>query len=274
MPLTISSTPLGVAFDRSGELLAVGTGSGSILLFGKAGKLLWKRTFAPCYLPEQISFSSDNHYLLIRAGGSGVLRTDGSVVWTGACSGVVHADGPVVWTGTFGGAPWTIGMNASHDMRTFVTWEGYPHSPNTGQVRNLDESGKQLWSKFSEDPAAVVTPAGDKIVARVNVNQDLQETQEPLEMKLQVFSRAGALLKDLSNVDGKPMAISPDGERVLIMTQAEIEGIDLNGTRLFAIALNPTVYRSVLVAEDFSGVLVLSVLSRDTDSQLRWYKLK
>ena len=85
MPLTISSTPLGVAFDRRGELLAVGTGGGSILLFGKTGKLLWKRTFVPpCYLPEQMSFSSDNRYLLIRAGGSGVLRTDGSVVFGGA----------------------------------------------------------------------------------------------------------------------------------------------------------------------------------------------
>ncbi len=135
----------------------------------------------------------------------------------------------------------------------------------------LDESGKQLWRKFSEDPAAVVTPAGDKIVARFDVDQDLQETQEPLEMKLQVLSRDGALLKDFPNVDGKPIAISPDGERVLIQTQAEIEGIDLNGTRLFAIALNPTAYRIVLVAEDFSGILVFS---RGTDSQLRWYKVK
>ena len=90
-------------------------------------------------------------------------------------------------------------------------------------------------------------------------------------MKLQVLSRDGALLKDLPNVDGKPIAISPDGERVLIVTQAEIEGIDLNGTRLFAIALNPTAYRIVLVAEDFSGILVFS---RGTDSQLRWYKVK
>ncbi len=199
------------------------------------------------------------------------LRTDGSVVWTGACNGVVRADGSVVWTGAFGAAPWTIGMNASRDLRTFVSWEGYPHSPDIGQVRMLDESGKQLWRKFSEDPAAVVTPAGDKIVARFDVDQDLQETQEPLEMKLQVLSRDGALLKDFPNVDGKPIAISPDGERVLIQTQAEIEGIDLNGTRLFAIALNPTAYRIVLVAEDFSGILVFS---RGTDSQLRWYKVK
>jgi hypothetical protein len=118
IPLTISSTPLGVAFDRHGELLAVGTGGSSILLFNKAGKQLWKRTFEPrCCLPDLMSFSDDNRYILIRDGGSGLLRTDGSVVWTGMSNG----------------------MNASRDLHTFVTWD----EPNHGARRWIrNEAGR------------------------------------------------------------------------------------------------------------------------------------
>ena len=249
--LSMSSTPLGVAFDRHGELLAVGTGGNSILLFAKTGKQLWKKTLPGLCLPYEMSFSADNHYILIRDGCSGLLRMDGSVVWTG------HS----------------FGMNASADLRTFVTWAEPPHGPGPGSVSRLDDSGKQVWFKFSQDPGAVITPAGDKILARAAVNQNPteQEMEEPLETNLQVLSRDGTVLKDLSDVDGKPLAISPEGDRALIRTSGGVEGIDMNGTRLFSIALNPMVYTTVLVTADFSGMLVFS---RDSDPKLRWYTPK
>jgi len=57
----------------------------------------------------------------------------------------------------------------------------------------------------------------------------------------------------------------------LIRTSGGVEGIDMNGTRLFSIALNPMVYTTVLVTADFSGMLVFS---RDSDPKLRWYTPK
>jgi len=250
-PLSMSSTPLSVAFDRDDKSLAVGTGGNSILLYGVDGKLLWKKIFQPwCCLPTGISFSADNRFLLIREGGAGVLQRDGSVVWTSGAEG----------------------MNASRDLQTFVTWAEPNHGPGGGGIAVLDKYGKTIWEKLSDGPSAAITSAGDKIVARVAINQNptREDLEEPLETNVQVFSRDGSILKVFPHVDGRPVAISPSGDCVVVDSQEGIEGIRLDGKPIFSIGLDHTYFSTVIFAEDFSGALVFS---RNLDPQLSWYKL-
>ena len=252
LPLLLSSTPIGIGFTHRGDALAVGTGSGTIALVSKSGKLLWKRNVG-FVLPERMSFSADDRYLLIREGGSGVLRIDGSVVWS---------------YGAFG-------MNASKDLRTFAVWSEPPHGPGPGIVTVLDAAGKELWSRLSQDPGAVVTPKGDQILARVAMDQDPDEQtrMEPLATKLQVLSREGEVVRDLPDLDGGPLAISPEGDRALIRTDAGYEVISLDGRTLAMLAIDPNRYdtSTLVVSSDFSGLLMFQ--SGD-NPELRWYALK
>jgi hypothetical protein len=252
LPLNLSSTPLGVAFAHNGERIAIGTGSGLIALVTKGGKVLWKRTVG-VVLPEQMSFSADDQYVLIREGGAGVLRIDGSLLWS---------------EGAFG-------MNASKDLRTFVSWSEPPHGPGAGNVTVLDGAGKEIWSRLSQDPGAVVVPAGDEVLARIAINQnpDEEALKEPLATRLQVLSREGAVVRDLPDLDGRPMAISPEGDRALIRTNAGYEVISLEGQRLAMLSVDPDAYdmSTLVVPSDFSGILIFR--SR-TNPELRWYALK
>ena len=247
--IRLTSTPLGVAFDRTGQSLAVGNGAWAIDLYSRRGQLLWQRKpDAPCCLASDFSFSRDNAFLLVRTGGSGVLRIDGSVVWTAAA-----------W-----------GMNAADDLRTFVDWSAPNHGPGPGAIRLLDVSGTQLWSSTSDDPAAVVTPAGDKVLARVRADQDvpMEKFDEPQDTVLQLIARDGALLKQFPGLDGRPVAISPDGKTVLLETGRSLDAIDFEGKRLYSIAAFPFAYR---IAPDFSAVVVFSTGS---DATLEYFKLK
>jgi hypothetical protein len=249
IPIPMTSTPLGVAFDRTGQSLAVGSGNWAIQMYSRTGQLRWRRKpDAPCCLVDRFLFSHDNAALMIRGGGDGVLRMDGSVVWTlGA------------W-----------GMNAASDLRTFVVWLGPNHGPGPGAVVVVDETGKQLLRDMSDDPGAVVTPLGDKIIARVNIDQEPPkgEFYEPRETALRAITRDGKKLDGFPNVDGRPVAISSDGTRVLLETTKGLDAIDLNGNRLYSIALDIGAYK---IAPDFSAVVVFSWGS---DADFEYFRLK
>ncbi len=249
IPIHLASTPLGLAFDRTGQSLAVGTGAWAIYLYSRTGQLFWRRKpDAPCCLADGFSFSRDNTFLMVRSGGSGVLRMDGSVVWTlGA------------W-----------GMNAAADLRTFVVWLGPNHGGGPAMVAALDATGRELWSEMSDDPGAVITPSGDKIIARVNIDQEPPngEVYEPRNTALRAIARDGKELDGFPNLDGRPVAISPDGTRVLLETSKGLDAIDLNGNRLYSIAVNPGAYK---IAPDFSAVVVFSWGS---DAGFEYFKLK
>jgi hypothetical protein len=70
--------------------------------------------------------------------------------------------------GTYNGC----GMSTSTDLRTIVTSWQPPHGPGPGHVTAQDETGKEIWSNFSDDPGGVITPDGETIIARVNIDQD------------------------------------------------------------------------------------------------------
>lgn len=240
-----TSTPLGVAFDHKSQLVAIGTGGGDVLLLARNGRLKWKIALedGSC-CADHLSFSSDNRSILFY---SGVLRLDGSVLWTTRDWGVL----------------------ASKDLQTFVAWGGPNHGPGIGYVRALDASGNQMWSKWAS--GAVISPSGDKIVAGINVNQNPTDEDgfKYQTTTLQVLSRNGDVLKTLPVQDAGKFAISPDGKRVLVETESGIEGLDLNGNHLFEILLGRN---NVLVSDDFSVILVYRLSGQDT--QLQWYNLR
>jgi len=252
-----TSTPLAVAFDHQGKLVVIGTGGNDVLLLTTGGKLRWKKEVKNGLdIVGQLSFSSDNRSILVRGGyGVGVLNLDGRPVWTYSANG----------------------MSAALDLHTFVAWWQPSHGGGVGHVAALDKSGKELWSKFSYDPGAVISPTGDKIIARINVNQSLSKEEGPdsddWEMNLQVISRDGAAIRTLPVQDATPVAVSPDGERVLVKTPFGIEEVGLDGNRLLEIPLGEwPVLNEVLVADDFGGVLVLARTNQG--AELSWYSLK
>ena len=261
-----ASTPLAVTFDHEGKFVAIGTGGEDVLLITRRGKLKWKRTLEQGWgLVGQLSFSSDNRSILVRGG---------------YLVGALDLDGGIVWSNTG-----LIRMSAARDLQTFVGWFQPGHGTSHGIVVALDRAGKELWTKDSQDPGAVISPSGDRIVARLSVGKQPSNTkpkqtprnedsldEDDCETALQVVSRDGAVLTTLPVQDGTPIAISPDGERVLVRTQFGIEALELNGNRLFGIPLARWHFDDALVAEDFSALLI--VVRNGTNEQLKWYNLK
>jgi len=249
----ITSTPLGVAFDHRGELVAAGTGGRDVLLFTASGELKWKRILqeGACCLVGRLSFSEDNRFLLIREGGSGVLRLDGTVVW-------IAGDDA---------------MNTARDLQTFVAWWQPSHGPGIGHIKCLDASGKELWSEYASIPGAAISSRGDKIIARVNLNQSPTEhnyNDDEHETSLQVFSRDGTILKTLPQ-NATPISISSDEQRVVIRTESALQAIDLDGKVLSDIPINPHVYNHILIGGDTSVIVIFRAI---VAPQLQWYKLE
>jgi hypothetical protein len=241
------STPLGVAFSRDGKSVVVGTGSARLYLFTRDGKERWSTPPYSVSYPSDISFSPDGGFILIRECGA-ILRVGGSIV------------------GTYNGC----GMSTSTNLCTIVTSWQPPHGPGPGHVTAQDETGKEIWSNFSDDPGGVITPDGETIIARVNIDQEPPQGEfyEPRETALRMFSRDGKKLDGFPNLDGRPVAISPDGTRVLLETSKSLNAIDLNGNVLYSIAVNPNAYK---IAPDFSAVVIFSWGS---DADFEYFKLK
>jgi hypothetical protein len=82
-----------------------------------------------------------------------------------------------------------------------------------------------------------------------------------------MFSHDGKKVDGFPNLDGRPVAISPDGKTMLLETNKSLDAIDLTGKRLYSIAVSPSMYT---IAPDFSAVVVFSTGS---DGDLEYFKL-
>ena len=251
--IPMRSTPLGLTFDRKGESVAIGTGGYRVFLFSRAGKELWSTPPYSLFLATDLSFTPDNSLLMIRSSGAAFVRLDGSILQ--------KYDGEE--------------MSVSSDFRTIGTWSQPPHGPGLGSVTVQDETGKVIWNNFSDDPGIVVTPAGDKVIARVSIDQELPKEEfqrnqfhEPQESVLRLFARDGTLLREFPGIDGRPVAVSPDGKTVLLETGRSLNAIDLDGKQLYSIA---AFFNSYSIAPDFSAVVVFS---RGPDGDLQYFKLR
>lgn len=253
-PLATTSTPMGAAFDHTGEHLALGTAGQDVFLFTLTGRQKWKTTFRG--IVQDLEFSDDDRFVLVRGWGIGVLRLDGTVVWSaGEDKGV-----------------------ASRDLSTFVTWSEPPHGPGIGSTVALDGQGGHLWStrKFSSTVGAIVSSTGDRIAAWINENQkpveeDGYRSDHP--MTLQVLTRSGDLVTTIPAQRGTLLAFSPDGTRILLRTKIAIQEVDLEGRVRQSIPLDnqDLVWPTVIVAGDYSGLLVLQ---GRLNARVQWFHLR
>ena len=87
-------------------------------------------------------------------------------------------------------------------------------------------------------------------------------------MVLRLFTRDGTLLTEFPDINGRPVAISPDGETVLLETAHSLDAIDLDGNHLYSI---PGGQNSYVIAPNLSAVVVFS---RGYDGDLQYFKLR
>jgi outer membrane protein assembly factor BamB len=252
-PIQTTSTPLGIAFSRDGELVALGTGGCDLLLIHKSGELKWKKTYNSGFcIFGDLAFSPADKFIMLQAG---LIRLDGAEVWTRP--------------------GW--GMAAARDLQTFVTWSVPNHGPAVGSVFAMNAEGKELWSRVAPGQAAAISASGDKIAAPTYEEpehdfspEDWYKYQDqPVE--IQLISRSGETLKTLSFEAMEVLAMSPDGNRILVRVPNSLEEIDANGNLLLKIPDPQMSYSKVFVLEDFSGALVWR---RSVGNAVEWFTLK
>jgi hypothetical protein len=253
--LKTPSTPLSAAFDHRGEHLAIGTGGSDVHLFTVAGELKWKTTLEHwCCVVNGLAFSDDDRFVLLTGWGIGVLRADGGIVWTGQDNE----------------------MAASRDLRTFVSWAQPPHGPGIGVTVVRDERGDMVWPgyKYTSTVGALVSRDGTRIAAWVNENQQPTEEdgyKDDHPRALQVMSRQGEVLSTIPAPRGELLAFSPRADRLLLKAPDRIVEVDTAGRISFLVLLNPNEFSQVLVAEDYSGLLVAQ---GQQNTRIQWFDLR
>jgi hypothetical protein len=257
-----TGTPGSLSFDHKGELVAVATGAGELLLVTKDGVVKWKRdvSWAPApYYPGRgrggLAFSADDTAIL---GSSGVVKVDGTVVWTGG--------------------DW--GMDAARDLRTFVTWWVPNHGSEIGNVSTRDQSGKTIWEMYTwTSMNALISESGDTIIALVSEDQNPGGAEEKKLSCLQLISRSGDVQRTLRRTatpgDAEPISLSPDGRRLLVRKSEPAakgywgaEAMDMEGNALFEV---PNA-GNLLVAADMSAFLTFG--NYGEEARIEWYDLR
>lgn len=250
VPIQTTSTPLGIAFSHDGELIALGTGGCDLLLLGKAGGLKWKKVFKDGFcIFDELSFSPDDKFILLQGG---LVALDCTLLWSTA--------------------GWTA---AASNLQTFVSWWVPNHGHATGRVSALAADGKELWDRIAPGESAAISASGDKIVAPVYQKQELTPEEwdniEDIPIEIQVFSRSGETLKTLPVAGIQVLAMSPDGDRVLVRVADFIEELNLNGDVLLKISDPQMSYSKVFVPDDFSAALIWR---RSMGNAVEWFTLK
>jgi len=241
IPLKTEGTPLSVAISHTGTSVAIGTGAGNLALYSSEGKLQWNVNAQGGQLPvQEISFAVDDHAIMVSSYSHAIVSVTGKPL-------------PL-------GGVWGVGsMRAARDFKTFVTWGEPPHGPGIGQLSVLDATGKVLWSKVSSDPRAIISPAGDLVVAQTNEDQNPSEEDgfEPrrsnLSKALRLFSRAGTVVRTFT-ADGSPVAFSSDGRRFVLNDASGFVLLDLNETPLWSISKSG--YTRFVSTPDFRSIVL------------------
>jgi hypothetical protein len=250
VPIQTTSTPLGIAFSHDGESIALGTGACDLLLLGKSGSLKWKKVFKEGFcIFDELSFSADDKFILAQAG---LVALDGTLLWS-----------TNAW------------MAPASNLQTFVSWWVPNHGHATGRVSALAADGKVLWSRVAPGESAAISASGDIIAAPVYQKQQLTPEEwdnvEDIPVEIQVISRSGELLNTLPVGGTQVLAMSPDGNRVLVRVPEFVEELNLNGDVLLKISDPQMSYSKVFVADDFSAALIWR---RSMGNAVEWFTLK
>ena len=215
IPLRTRATPVSIAVSHHGNMLAIGTGGGDVLLFNSDGTMRWQRILTHCCV-QSLTFSEDDQAIVSMDGG--VVSIDGRTISLNQLS--------------------VSGLRASKDLKAFVGW----YEPNHGRgycwILSVDSSGKELWRKNAPyDPASIISPAGDVVVAPVKDKQDNSEAAAQCDSDspspLRLLSRSGDVLETFSAM-ARPLMFGPDGRWFLVRTD-DFEAWDLRGRVLWSI---------------------------------------
>ena len=196
IPIRTADTPIGVAINHRGDLMALGTGGGDIWLVSSDGTKRTQHHFGYCCV-EDVSFSSDDKAVLATRWGSvGVLFVDGRVQWN--AQKAVNE------------------IRSSKDLKTLVGWSEPNHGAGICWIGLFDERGKLLWMKLAPyGPRAIISPAGDLVVGPVNDNQNPTEEEaianSNRESPLRLVSRPGDVLNTFS-FEKEPFAAASIGQ--------------------------------------------------------------
>jgi hypothetical protein len=247
IPIKMEGTPLSIDINHAGNGVAIGTGAGLLFLYSFDGSLKWKLDRRVGLPIDEVSFASDDSAILISGYGQAIASALGKILWSGG---------------------WGVGsMRASQDFKTFVSWGEPPHGPGIGGISLLDQMGKTLWTKVSSDPRAIISPAGDYIVAQTNDNQDPSEEDgygdiEELPKALRLLSRSGDVVRTF-RAYGSPVSFSSDGRAFILKDADSVFAINLSETPLWRIAASGPVH--IVPASDFHAVVVAQ------ENRVSWY---
>jgi len=252
VPIQTTRTPEGIAFSHDGQLVALGTAGCDLLLIRKSGELKWKKTYSQGFcIFGDLSFSPADKFIMMQAWSTGLIALDGSTIWMGS--------------------GW--GMAAAHDSQTFVVWSSPNHGPQVGSVTAFTADGKQLWNRVAPGNASAISASGDKIAAPIYEPHDFSPEEwdeyQDQPVQLQIFSRAGEVLKTVPVESREVLAMPPDGGRLLVRVADAIEEVDTDGNVLMKIPQMG--YSKVFVPDDFSGALTWR---RVAPSVIEWFPLK
>ena len=244
------NTPLGVAFDHKGQRVAIGTGGNEVVLATLSGVVQWDTKLPVCCVVRDLAFAPDDEAIVVKEWGAAVVRIDGTVAWATGASEMAAAD----------------------DLRTFVASSAPNHGPGIGHVSVLDGRGEAIWTKFTSSIGAVISASGDRIVSRVNENQHpASENDDEARPPLQVLSRSGDVLATIpGDTVQTPLAIAPDGSRVLIRTSSGVREFDMRGAVTLEVPLSVDSDAMMDVSRDYRAMVIFE---NRTGASIRWFSL-
>ena len=240
VPISMRSTPLGVAISHAGDLVAIGTSANDVWLFDANGTLRWRTHLDKGCCVRELSFADDDCSVFVTSWGAGVVSVTGTLKWAASLGG----------------------MWAAQDGRIFVGhWEP-PHGPGISSLSVLDEAGKLLWGRFGS--SGVASLSGDVIAALVNDNQKPTDEDAYREQAttLTLMSRRGEIIATLPG-GGTPLAFSGDGRHLLVRRSDRLDALDRNGASVWSIPLQG--YPDVQVLPSLKSILVW------TADDVRWF---
>ena len=216
------TTPQDATFDRTGRLIAIGTGGATLQLHDRAGALQWKRELTDAILVSDLEVSDDNTQILVKG-------------WTGA--GIVGLNGHVRWSA------YANRFTASRDLKTFVFSYEPNHGPGLPQINVTSETRTKLWSRFAL-VEVFVSANGSRILATVDGRQNKEEKDflaESQERIVQLLSRDGDVITSYPEFDGA-LALSEDGTRVWLRSERSLACLNEKNELLADIEIAPMVF--------------------------------
>jgi len=247
-------TPLVVEISHDGTFAAAGTGAGMVYLLSADGTVRWTKDIAGGHVQiDELSIAADDRAMMVQSRGQAVISIGGKIQ---SLQGV-----------------WGVGSGrAARDFKTFISWGEPPHGPGIGSVALIDSTGKQRWSRYASNPIAILSSAGDLVVANTNDNQSPTEEDgfEPrsreLTSALRLIAADGTVVRTFSTT-GTPVAFASDGRRFLIRAQTEFRALDLEGNTLWSIPSPEQGEVPFLTTSDLHTAVVLS------NGKIAWFSL-